>query len=172
MESGEGRFASFEAWASARQHGMVRSAYLLTGDLHRAEDLVQDALLKVALRWARLRGGDPDAYARTVIYRTNVSWWRAPRDTVVESVPDERRTPDDDGRERPMIVRTALARITARQRAVLVLRYLDNLTETQTGEVLGISVGSVKKHASIAKERLRELAPELVELTDGRDETR
>ncbi len=67
---------SFEAWASARQHGLLRAAYLLTGDLGRAEDLVQEALLKVALRWRRLGGPRPDAYVRVILYRDQVSWWR------------------------------------------------------------------------------------------------
>lgn len=169
MEPHQDRFASFEAWAGARQHALLRSAYLLTGDLHRAEDLVQDALLKVALRWERLHRSEPDAYARTVIYRTNVSWWRARRDTTVAAMPDRARRVDEDSGERAIVVRAALARLTTRQRAVLVLRYFDDLTETQTGEVLGISVGSVKKHASVAKGRLRELAPELADLTDRTD---
>jgi DNA-directed RNA polymerase specialized sigma24 family protein len=64
-----------------RASSLLRSAYLLTGDLHRAEDLLQDALLKAALRWGRLRDGNPDAYVRTILYRDHISWWRRRRDS-------------------------------------------------------------------------------------------
>jgi RNA polymerase sigma-70 factor (sigma-E family) len=167
----EGGHLTFEAWASARQHALLRSAYLLTGDLHRAEDLVQEALLKVCLRWERLRDGNPDAYLRRIVYRSNISWWRSRREVAVESV--ERPAPphDDDAQDRPLVVRAALMRLTSRQRAVLILRYYDDLTEQQTAAVLGVSVGSVKKHAAMARQRLRDIAPELAELVDGREQT-
>jgi len=169
MEPGGDPIASFEDWASARQHGLLRSAFLITGDIHRAEDLVQDALFKIALRWDRLRSGNPDAYVHTIVYRTHVSWWRARRETPVAHVQDTARPVDDA--ERPLIVQNALARLTAKQRAVLVLRYFDDLTETETALVLGVSVRSVKKQASAAKQRLRAIAPELKELADLRDDT-
>jgi len=79
---------SFEEWARARQQQLVRTAYLVTGDHHRAEDLVQEALVGVAMRWDRLRDGNPDAWVRTVVYRANVSWWRKHRrEVAVERVP-------------------------------------------------------------------------------------
>ena len=70
----------FTEWAAGHQRQLLRSAYLLTGDLHRAQDLVQEALVKVALRWPRLREGNPTAYARTIVVRDNISWWRRQRD--------------------------------------------------------------------------------------------
>ena len=73
---------SFEEWARARQQQLVRRAYLVTGDHHRAEDLVQEALIGVAMRWDTLRDGNPDAWVRTVVYRANVSWWRRHRREV------------------------------------------------------------------------------------------
>ena len=84
--------ASFTRWASERQLALLRTAVLLTGDHHRAEDLVQDALAKVAARWVRLRDGAPEAYARQVIVRTNISWWRKHRRELVAD-PGERRCP-------------------------------------------------------------------------------
>ena len=69
----------FTEWAVGRQRQLLRSAYLLTGDLHRAEDLVQEALTKVALRWSRLAEGNPTAYALRIIARDNISWWRRRR---------------------------------------------------------------------------------------------
>jgi DNA-directed RNA polymerase specialized sigma24 family protein len=133
---------SFEAWARSRQQGLVRTAYLLTGDFHRAEDLVQEALVKAAARWDSLAGGSPDAWVRTVVYRDHVSWWRRHRREVL--------------------------RLTGRQRAVLVLRYVEDLSLAETAEVLGVSVGSVKKHAAVAIARLRQVAPELEELVEER----
>ncbi|HRI96309.1 MAG TPA: sigma factor, partial [Nocardioides sp.] len=80
--------ASFTRWASERQQALLRTAVLLCGDHHRAEDLVQHALTEVALRWSRLRDQHPDAYARQVIVRTNISWWRRRRREVVLDVRD------------------------------------------------------------------------------------
>src|SRR5689334_13588305 len=84
----EGR-ASFEDWARARQDGFLRTAYLLTGDLARAEDLVQEALIKAALRWDSLRDTHPEAWVRTVLYRENVSWWRRTRRERLVATPPE-----------------------------------------------------------------------------------
>ncbi len=71
--------SEFIEWVAGHQRQLLRSAYLLTGDLHRAQDLVQEALVKVALRWSRLRTGNPTAYARRILVHDNVSWWRRHR---------------------------------------------------------------------------------------------
>lgn len=162
---------SFDRWVAASQHALLRSAFLLTGDLGRAEDLVQDALVKVCLRWTRLRATNPDAYVRTVMYRTNISWWRSRRDSPVPTVRVPVPVAHDDATVRRLVVHGALGRLTDRQRAVLVLRYFDDLTETETAHVLGISVGSVKKHASLAKQQLLERAPELEEFVNRREQS-
>ena len=91
MESDE---ASFVRWAADRQVALLRTAILLTGDHHRAEDLVQEALTKVALRWRRLRGGNPEAYARQVLVRDNISGWRKRRREVVSAEPGDAPSPD------------------------------------------------------------------------------
>jgi RNA polymerase sigma-70 factor (sigma-E family) len=157
--------AEFTEWAAGVQRQLVRSAYLLTGDPDLAQDLVQEALLKVALRWARLRTGNPTAYARTVIVRDNVSWWRRRREyptgwgagrseaAEVSSDPDA-----------VLVVRRALGRLTPAQRAVVVLRHFDDLTERETAEVLSVSIGTVKSQNAAALARLRERAPELLDL--------
>ena len=80
--------AEFTEWVAGHQRQLLRSAYLLTGDLHRGQDLVQEALVKVALRWARLRDGNPTAYARTIIVRDNISWWRRQRDVPRDAPAD------------------------------------------------------------------------------------
>src|SRR6476619_5371600 len=73
----------FTLWARARQGYLLRASLVLTGDMQRAEDLVQEAMAKVAMRWSRLRATSPDAYARTVMYHDHVSWWRKHRREVL-----------------------------------------------------------------------------------------
>jgi RNA polymerase sigma-70 factor (sigma-E family) len=155
----------FTRWARARQQHLLRVALLMTGDQARAEDLVQDALTQVALRWARLRGGSPDGYARTVIYHGNVSWWRRRRREVLTDDPGAvvPLVAAGDPVERRLLVRRALATLTPKQRAVVVLRYFEDLTERDTADVLGVSVGTVKSQTHLALRRLREAAPELAE---------
>lgn len=158
---------SFTAWAAARERSLLRTAYLLTGDLHRAEDLVQDAFIKVALRWPRLSDGNPEAYARTIIVRSNVSWWRRTRrERVVDAVP-ETSEHDEDGLDRQLVLRRALDRLTRKQRAVIVLRFYEDLTEHQTAAALGVSVGTVKSQTAAALDRLRTAAPELAQFIGG-----
>jgi len=158
---------SFTRWAGDRQLALLRTAVLLTGDHHRAEDLVQDALTKVAARWHRLRDGNPDAYARQVIVRTNISWWRRTRSELVAD-PPERAAPDAGEHvvDRRVALDHALAQLTPRQRATVVLRFYDDLGERDTAEALGVSVGTVKSQTHLALRRLREVAPDLVELLE------
>jgi RNA polymerase sigma-70 factor (sigma-E family) len=151
----------FTEWAAGRQRQLLRSAYLLTGDLHRAEDLVQEALTKVALRWSRLADGNPTAYALRIISRDNISWWRGRRDVPTDSFRDAGASEEP---EIAMVVRRALARLTPGQRAVVVLRHFDDLTERETAEVLGVSIGTVKSQKAAARARLRTGAPELLSL--------
>jgi RNA polymerase sigma-70 factor (sigma-E family) len=160
---------SFSRWAGERQLSLLRTAVLLTGDRHRAEDLVQDALTQVAVRWARLRDGHPDAYARQVMVRGNISWWRKHRHEVVLDLYDGpgSTTPDntaEDTADRRMVLDRALATLTPRQRATVVLRYYDDLSERDTAEALGVSTGTVKSQTHLALRRLREASPELAEL--------
>jgi RNA polymerase sigma-70 factor (sigma-E family) len=143
------------------------AAYLITGDRHLAEDLVQVALIRVASHWERIAGsGDPDAYVRRVMYTQHVSWRRRRQvRALTYAVP-----PDPPGRDvmgeltSSLVVRQALARLAPRQRAVLVLRYFEDLTEAEAADVLGCSVGTVKSQSRDALARLRQLAPELAEL--------
>ncbi|UFN44016.1 SigE family RNA polymerase sigma factor [Nocardioides okcheonensis] len=157
----------FTDWAAGCQQSLLRSAYLLTGDLHRAQDLVQEALVKVALRWHRLRDQDPTSYARRIVVRDNVSWWRRRRETVGT---DADLAVGDGASSDPaaaLVVRQALMRLTAAQRAVVVLRHLDDLSERETAEILGVSIGTVKSQNAAALARLRTGAPELLDLTGG-----
>lgn len=149
--------SEFVAWASARRRSWLRSALLLTGDQNSAEDLVQEALLKVAERWSRLRDEAPDAYARRVIYNGAMTRWRRHvREPSRAELPEvaARSTTEDwlSGAD----VRAALQRLTAKQRAVLVLRYYEDRSEQEIADTLGVTPGTVQSQAHAALRRLRE----------------
>ncbi len=152
--------AGFEQWVAARRPALMRTAYLLTGDPHDAEDLVQTSLIKVVPHWARV-AADPEAYVRQVLVTANVSRWRRRRwrEVHTDALPDRAgASPATDDR---LALRDALAQLAPRQRAVVVLRYYEDLTERQTAEVLGVAVGTVKSQARDALTRLRALLPDL-----------
>jgi RNA polymerase sigma-70 factor (sigma-E family) len=151
----------FTDWVAGRQRQLLRAAYLLTGDLHGAEDLVQEALTMVALRWSRLADGNPTAFALRIIARDNISWWRRRRDVPTDSFRDAGAS---DEPETALVVRRALARLTPAQRAVLVLRHFEDLTERETADVLGVAIGTVKSQNAAGLARLRTGAPELLSL--------
>jgi RNA polymerase sigma-70 factor (sigma-E family) len=159
---------SFREYVNARTAQLSRVAYVLTGDHHLAEDLVQQTLLRVAERWLRVSTvGDPDAYVRRVLYNQHVSWWRRARLRLdLRAEPPERLVPDGSSDVvAHLMVRHALARLTPRQRAVLVLRYFEDLTEAETADVLSCAIGTVKSQARDALAKLRLVAPELAELS-------
>jgi len=165
MEEPEG-FAEFVA---ARSSELQRSAWLLTGDWHAAHDLVQAALEKTWLRWDKLvRRDQPETYVRRVMTTTYLSWRRRrwTGETPTSVLPE---TPGDDGgwqaEDLRLSLLTALGRLTPRQRAVIVLRYFDDLSEADTAHALGCSVGAVKAHASRGLRQLRE-SPRLAEAMD------
>lgn len=156
----------FATFVAAQQGPLLRAAVLLTGDHASAEDLVQEALVKVAQRWPRLRDQSPAAYARRIIYRDNVSRWRSTRrEQIGAPIPERGADPLADQAQR-LAVRSAIAGLPPRQRAVVVLRYLEDLTEVETAKVLGVSVGTVKSQHHDALRRLRDLLPELRETGD------
>ncbi|WP_345392127.1 SigE family RNA polymerase sigma factor [Nonomuraea salmonea] len=155
----------FREFVAARSPALMRLGYLLTGgDQHAAEDLVQTALAKLAGRWRRVAA--PEAYVRQIMYRQQVSWWRASvrRPEVVQASPPERAARDAHHQsELRLVLRSALSRLTARQRAVLVLRYFEDLPEQDVAKMLGCTVGTVRSTAHRSLARLREIAPELAQ---------
>ena len=158
----------FEEFVRSRGHALIRSAYLLTGDQHLAEDLVQSALARTYRVWSRHGIIDgPEAYTRKVMYHLQVSWWRRRRvrENLAATLPDLASVTDPDVETR-LALRAALLLLSDRQRAVIVLRYFDDLTESATAEVLGLTLGAVKTHARRGLERLRELVPDSVEAPD------
>jgi RNA polymerase sigma-70 factor (sigma-E family) len=158
--------AGFDEFVQARSGALARTAYLLTGDTHLAEDLVQVALLATATHWHKI-STSPEAYARKAMYHQNISWWRKRphRELPLE---DRLPSPGDDLALRQSLL-AALRQLTQKQRTVLVLRYFEDLTEAQTAQTLNISVGAVKSMTRQALNRLRTLAPHLGELLESGD---
>jgi len=152
--------AGFEEFVVARRAALLRTAYLLTGSHADAEDLVQTALIKCVPHWKRI-ADRPEPYLRQVLARESISRWRRRRwrETSTDVLPEQTATaPDLDQRE---ILRQALGTLPPRQRAVIVLRYYEDLTEKETASVLGIAVGTVKSQAREGLARLRQRLPEL-----------
>lgn len=150
----------FAAFVETRERALQRTAWLLTGDRALAEDLVQTALAKTWPRWERIRRrDDPEVYVRRVMVNTWSTWGRRRwhREQAVEFVPDS-AAPGDVAAEVAVrvAVRSALAMLTDRQRAVVVLRVFDDLSEVQVAQVLGCAVGTVKSTMSAALAKLRD----------------
>ncbi|NUW31461.1 SigE family RNA polymerase sigma factor [Nonomuraea sp. SMC257] len=167
------RYDGFREFVLARQQALMRSAYLLTGDAHLAEDLMQSVLLKVAGHWPRLvRSGAPEAYTRKAMVNQYISWRRRRQAEVSTADPPEHGHAHDNATVDRIVLREALARLTPRQRAVIVLRFYEDLSERQTAEILGCSLGTVKSQTHHALGRLRVLAPELTRLFAEMEEVR
>jgi RNA polymerase sigma-70 factor (sigma-E family) len=159
----------FDAYVRSRTPALMRAAYLLTGDQHLAEDLVQSALISTHRSWEKLhRDGHPDAYTRKVMYHLQVSWWRRRRvaESLTGDLPEPRPRGGTDvssAAAQRLTLRAALLRLAPRQRAVLVLRYFEDLSEADTAAALGVTVGTVKSQTFKALDRLRVIAPELAD---------
>jgi RNA polymerase sigma-70 factor (sigma-E family) len=144
---------SFEQFVTARRAALLRTAYLLAGHPDDAEDLLQVALAKAYPHWRRI-ADRPEPYVRRIMARESVDRWR---ETLI-AAPVEPQTADEtDAHDRRLQLATALQSLSPRQRAVVVLRYFDDLTERETAQLLGISVGTVKSHARDALARLRDV---------------
>lgn len=146
----------FAAYAAGRQRHLLGVAVLLCGDRDLAEDLVQEALVKMARHWSRLRSGAPDAYARKIIYHDSIRVWkRVANELVVDEVPESAAADPTEGLAARTDVRAALQRLAPRQRAVIVLRFYEDLSEVETARVLAVSVGTVKSQTHAALSNLR-----------------
>lgn len=164
--AGVGQQEEFDAFVAARSTALLRTAVLLTRDVGLAEDLVQTALAKTWFAWHRIEV-TPEAYTRRIVVNTYASWWR--RKWNGEHPTEELPEPGRVGRgheSRRVDDRTdlwaALERLPRRQRAIVVLRYYEDLSEQETAQVMGCSVGTVKSQASRALAKLR-LDPALME---------
>ena len=155
---------TFEEFVATRGRALWRSAWLLTGDAQRAEDLVQTALVKCWRRWDQVaRDGSVDGYVRRALVTTYTDWrrrkWTGELPTA--GVRDQGFTDPDLAVRHDVLA--ALAKLPRGQRAVVVLRFYDDFTEAQTADVLGVSVGTVKSQTARALKALR--ATDLLEGT-------
>jgi len=154
------RDADFTAYLQARQGRLLRTAYLLTGDQTEAEDLLQTSLAKLYLAWDRVHDRESvDGYVRRIMVNEHHSLWRRAwrrRERPTDEVPEAPAPPSpyDDGTSAALWA--TVQTLPRKARAVLVLRYYEELTEAETAEVLGIAVGTVKSQASRALATLRE----------------
>jgi RNA polymerase sigma-70 factor (sigma-E family) len=153
---------TFERLVRDRSFALKRTAYLLTGDHHLAEDLLQAALTKTYLRWGTLRDeGAAEAYVRRVMVSISTRWWQRrwhgerPTEVLPDRVGDTDEYAHADERS---VTRVLLDGLAPRQRAVVVLRFYEDLPEREVADLLGISVGTVKSTTSKALVRLRALA--------------
>ncbi len=149
----------FAQFITVHYTDLLRTAYLLTGSDHAAEDLVQACLLKVMSRWDKVE--EPMSYLRRAMVNQRTSRWRRLHRELLSARPPDSRTADPTGglADRATLI-ADLARLPRRMRAVLVLRYWEDLSEAETAELLNCSVGTVKSQASRGLARLRELLSE------------
>lgn len=153
---GETQVDDFGEFVRASLPGLLRYGHALAGNPHDAADLVQTVLEKIGARWTRIQRttGDPLAYARRAMANTHVSWWRRrKRESLVADLPDIGVTQRDSFDNEPLW--QALRALPPRQRAVIVLRYYDGLSEAEIARTLGVSAGTVKSQASKAMASLR-----------------
>ena len=148
----------FVAYYTARYRSLRRTAYLLCGDWHEAEDLTQAAFVRLYLAWGRVRTDGAHAYARRVLLNEFLGRRRRGREHPVDAVPD-RPDPAGGSPDDRLDLSAALRTIPARQRAVLVLRYWEGLSVGQTASLLGISSGTVKSQSARGLEALRAQVP-------------
>jgi RNA polymerase sigma-70 factor (sigma-E family) len=164
------RDAELREFVAARGAALSRAAFLLTGNREAAEDLVQETYVVMVRRWRRIDSVDPEPYVRRILYSRFVDGWRRRRLVELPTwQPPETASCSDEASSAidRMTLGAALARLTPRQRAVLVLRFYEDLTEVASADVLGISPNTVKSQTRVALQRLRELAPGLIDSFGG-----
>lgn len=146
-------FEVFDAFVRARYHELVRFGTALAGNPETGADLVQDALERTLMAWHRLQSReDPEGYVRRIMVNRNISLWRRlRREHVTDELPEQ---PHVD-RQRDGMLWAAMERLPPRQRAVIALRYYEDLPEADVARILGCSVGTVKSQAAKGLAKMR-----------------
>ena len=158
--------AEFREFVSSRGRALLRSAYLLTGNLADAEDLVQSALAKTYQAWDRIEDRKAlDGYVRRAMVNTHISWWRRRRvdEYPTDVIPDQPAADTSGNSELHDTLQRAIDRLPQRMRAAVVLRFFEDMTEAEVADVLGVSQGTVKSTVSRAVAKLRTDADLLAE---------
>ena len=165
--------SQFPEFFASQYEGLRRLGFLLTGDWSQGEELAQDALVRVYWRWTLVRRQHPEAYARKVLINRHRSLLRRLRLEVRHAGQARMETADTSQREELLVVWAAIGRLPARQRAVVVLRYHEDLPELEVARLLRMPVGTGKSTANRALERLRKnrVGP-LIDHADTRREPR
>jgi RNA polymerase sigma-70 factor (sigma-E family) len=166
LPSGPPEEADFREFVSSRGRALLRSAYLLTGNLADAEDLVQSALAKTYLAWNRIEDRKAlDGYVRRAMINTHISWWRRRRldEYPTDEIPDLPVADTSGTSELRDALQRAIDRLPHRMRAAVVLRFFEDMTEAEVADVLGVSQGTVKSTVSRAVAKLRTDAELLAE---------
>ena len=167
--------ADFTEFVEARSAALFRTAMALTGHRQQAEDLLQTALAATYRRWRQVRLEEPDAYVRKVMYRQQISWWRRlayRREVSTGDLPETADT-DHTGRvDLRLALHEALNQLAPKHRAVLVLRYLEDLPDAEIADILGCQQVTVRTQVARALHRLRQTCPELGSMTATLQESR
>ena len=159
------REREFAEYFVVRAPGLRRTSYLIVRDWHIAEDVVQVSFVKLYGAWPRVRDGGLDAYARKIVVNESLGWLRRRKpESLTGTVPER----SDLASETPLDLGTALGLLPAQQRAVVALRYLDDLSVADTARALGIAEGTVKSQTSRALDTLRRHLPELILTEESR----
>jgi RNA polymerase sigma-70 factor (sigma-E family) len=149
---------AFRDYVTARSRSLLRTAFLLTGNVADAEDLVQSALAKTYLAWDKIEDRAAiDGYVRKAMVNTHISWWRRRRldEFPTDEIPDQAVADHSVNSDMRETVRRAIDRLPQRMRAAVMLRFYDDMTEAEVAEVLGVSLGTVKSTVSRAVAKLR-----------------
>ncbi|MEU4092477.1 SigE family RNA polymerase sigma factor [Streptomyces sp. NPDC026673] len=171
-----GADADFEEFVSARGQRLLKVAWLLTGDAHLAEDLLQTALAKVWPRWGSIAEGNPEAYVRKALVNTHLSWWQRRWRGELPHAHDHLTALAGPGAaagdpfasvDLEQSLSDAIRLLPPRQRAVVVLRYFEDLSVEETARVLGCRPGTVKSHTSKALAMLRTRLVAVPALAEG-----
>jgi RNA polymerase sigma-70 factor (sigma-E family) len=151
-----GQSVDFDEFVAARSTRLLRTAYLLTRDHALAEDLLQTALTKAWFAWSRIEQ-DPEPYVRKILVNTFASWWRRKwnGEQAFAEPPEPEPARGPDAVDERQDLWAAMGRLPRRQRAVVVLRFVEDLSEAETARLLGISPGTVKSQTSKALAKLR-----------------
>lgn len=150
--------AEFREFVGTRGRALLRSAYLLTGNLADAEDLVQSALAKTYQAWERIEDRKAlDGYVRRAIVNTHISWWRRRRldEYPTDDIPDQPAADTSGNSELHDTLQRAIDKLPQRMRAAVVLRYFEDMSEAEVADILGVSQGTVKSTVSRAVAKLR-----------------
>lgn len=154
---------AFEEFMAARWTPLYRTAFLLTGERHDAEDLLQGALARTCARWGSIRDkGAAEAYVRrAMVHAASRGWRRRGREVVTDELPERGHLGGLDVRADHLALWQEIRLLPPRMRATLVLRYVEDLTEEATAHELGCSIGTVKSQTHHALRRLRAALPDL-----------